>query len=111
MNFSLQRYFILWVTLVGAMGGLLFGYDTGVISGALIFIHQTFHTSTWTEEIIVSSVVLGALLGAAISGKLADYFGRRSMLLIAAIAFVIGTLLLTFAATINQLILEIGRAH
>lgn len=100
----LNRYFIILVATTGAMGGLLFGYDTGVISGALLFIHQQFNTSTWAEEVIVSSVVLGALMGAAVSGKLADHFGRRKMLMVAALAFMSGTLLLTVAMSVNQLI-------
>lgn len=101
------RSFVLLVAAIGAMGGLLFGFDTGVISGALIFINKTFSPSTLFQEMIVSSVVLGALAGAIFSGRLADVFGRRRMLLTAAVAFIVGTTLSTLAPNIEVII--VGR--
>jgi hypothetical protein len=62
-----------------ALGGLLFGYDTGVISGALIFIKREFGLTLAAEEIVVSGVLLGATLGAIVGGKAADLFGRRRL--------------------------------
>src|SRR5438093_2192114 len=70
-----------------ALGGLLFGYDTGVISGALIFIKREFGLTTVAEEIVVSGVLLGATLGAIVGGKAADLFGRRRVLLVTAAIF------------------------
>jgi SP family galactose:H+ symporter-like MFS transporter len=101
------RFFLTMTALVAAMGGFLFGYDTGIISGALLFIQQTYAINTFTQEIIVSSVVLGAWLGAMCSGKLVDFFGSQRMLLYMAITFIIGTLLSTFTPSVNLLI--IGR--
>jgi SP family galactose:H+ symporter-like MFS transporter len=75
-----------------ALGGLLFGYDTGVISGALIFIKREFGLTTAAEEIVVSSVLLGATLGAIVGGKAADLFGRRRVLLVTAAIFGVGAL-------------------
>jgi sugar porter (SP) family MFS transporter len=75
-----------------ALGGLLFGYDTGVISGALIFIKREFGLTTAAEEIVVSGVLLGATLGAIVGGKAADLFGRRRVLLVTAAIFGIGAL-------------------
>src|SRR5437016_8361527 len=75
-----------------ALGGLLFGYDTGVISGALIFIKREFGLTTVAEEIVVSVVLLGATLGAIVVGKAADLFGRRRVLLVTAAIFGIGAL-------------------
>lgn len=99
-----NRLFIFWVTAIGALGGFLFGYDTGVVSGALIFIKQEFHLTTFLQEVIVSSVVLGALCGALMSGWLADSFGRKFLLRLAALAFFTSTLLTTFSHQINWLI-------
>ncbi len=99
--------FVYLVALVGALGGLLFGFDTGVISGALMFIDETFKINTLAQEFIVSSVVLGAMAGAIASGRLADYFGRRFMLIMAALAFIIGSLFSTLATNGETLI--IGR--
>src|SRR5436309_10793460 len=75
-----------------ALGGLLFGYDTGVISGALIFIRREFGLTTAAEEVVVSGVLLGATIGAIVGGKAADRFGRRRVLLVTAAIFGIGAL-------------------
>src|SRR6266513_1387506 len=75
-----------------ALGGLLFGYDTRVISGALIFIKREFGLTTLAEEIVVSGVLLGATMGAIVGGKAADIFGRRRVLLVTAAIFGIGAL-------------------
>ena len=84
--------FVYIAALFAALGGLLFGYDTGVISGALIFIKREFGLTTAAEEIVVSGVLLGATIGAIIGGKAADFFGRRRVLLVTAAIFGIGAL-------------------
>src|SRR5207247_3698143 len=84
--------FVYIAALVAALGGLLFGYDTGVISGALIFIKREFGLTTTAEEVVVSGVLLGATSGAIFGGKAADLFGRRRVLLVTAAIFGIGAL-------------------
>src|SRR2546427_12253689 len=84
--------FVYIAALFAALGGLLFGYDTGVISGALIFIKREFGLTTAAEEIVVSGVLLGATIGAIVGGKAADLFGRRKVLLVTAAIFGIGAL-------------------
>jgi len=84
--------FVYIAALFAALGGLLFGYDTGVISGALIFIKREFGLTTADEEIVVSGVLLGAIIGAIVGGKAADLFGRRRVLLVTAAIFGIGAL-------------------
>jgi sugar porter (SP) family MFS transporter len=84
--------FVYIAALFAALGGLLFGYDTGVISGALIFIKREFGLTTAAEEIVVSGVLLGATVGAILGGKAADLFGRRRVLLVTAVIFGIGAL-------------------
>ena len=66
------RRFVYLATAISALGGLLFGYDVGVISGAILFITKAFSLSPALEEIVVSSVLLGSLVGAAAGGVLAD---------------------------------------
>jgi MFS transporter, SP family, galactose:H+ symporter len=84
--------FVYVAALFAALGGLLFGYDTGVISGALIFIKREFGLTTAAEEVVVSGVLLGATIGAVFGGKAADLFGRRRVLLVTAAIFGIGAL-------------------
>ncbi|MGA7538698.1 MAG: sugar porter family MFS transporter [Steroidobacteraceae bacterium] len=71
----------LWSYLIGALGGLLFGYDTGIIAGAILFIRKDFRLDAMQQGLVVSSLVLGALAGAATTGYLSDRFGRRRLLL------------------------------
>src|SRR6266436_3702701 len=84
--------FVYVAAVFAALGGLLFGDDTGVISGALIFIKREFGLTTAAEEIVVSGVLLGATIGAIVGGKAADLFGRRRVLLVTAAIFGIGAL-------------------
>jgi MFS transporter, SP family, galactose:H+ symporter len=76
--------FIYVVAAVAAMGGLLFGYDTGIISGALLFIADDFKLSDTAQQIVVASLLLGAVFGALFGGPLADRIGRRRAIMTAA---------------------------
>jgi SP family galactose:H+ symporter-like MFS transporter len=84
---------VYFVAAVAAIGGLLFGYDTGVISGALLFLKDSFALNTVTQEIAVSSVLVGAIIGALLGGRVNDLLGRRATLIILAIIFTLGALL------------------
>lgn len=95
---------ILGITSVVALGGFLFGYDTGVISGALGFITDDFGLTSLTSGIVVSSIVVGAMIGALSSGRLADRFGRRSMIIVAAVVFTIGSALAALAPSFLTLV-------
>src|SRR5436853_4375047 len=88
----------------GALGGLLFGYDTGVISGALLFIPNTFKLTPFLQGAIVASLLLGAVVGAAFAGRMSDQLGRRRLIMIAAVVFTVGSLLAAFAPTVGILI-------
>ncbi|HXW61720.1 MAG TPA: sugar porter family MFS transporter [Candidatus Acidoferrales bacterium] len=84
--------FVFAISTISALAGLLFGYDTGVISGAILFVQEDFHLSTFQEETVVAAVLLGALIGAAIGARLADRFGRRNALIQVGCLFVLGAL-------------------
>lgn len=86
-----------------ALGGVLFGYDTGVISGALLFIRQDFDLSPWWQGAVVSVLMIGAMVGAVICGPLADRFGRRRILLATALVFGIGSLAASAAPSVELL--------
>jgi sugar porter (SP) family MFS transporter len=83
-------HFVCLAAAISALGGMLFGYDIGVISGAILFIKTDFALSSGMEEIVVSSVLLGSLAGAAAGGMLADRLGRRKLLIITAVVFGLG---------------------
>jgi sugar porter (SP) family MFS transporter len=88
----------------GALGGLLFGYDTGVISGALLFITKDFETTPFLEGAIVAGLLLGAMVGAALAGSLSDRFGRRHVIIAAAVTFAVGSVAAALAPDVWPLI-------
>jgi sugar porter (SP) family MFS transporter len=98
--------------LIGAasvvmLAGLLFGYDQGVIGGALGGIEQSFNIGTFAIEVITSWVTLGALVGALVAGGLADKIGRRQTIILAGVLFTAGAAIEAFAP--GTFILVIGR--
>jgi SP family galactose:H+ symporter-like MFS transporter len=86
------KSFVIVAVGVAALGGLLFGYDTGVISGAILFIQKQFSLSSILEEVVVSAVLLGAVAGASFGGILADRIGRRKTIIAAAVTFTVGAI-------------------
>jgi SP family galactose:H+ symporter-like MFS transporter len=92
------------ISAIAAFAGLLFGFDTGIISGALLFIQKDFVLTTMMKELIVSSVLLGAMFGSLSSGTLTDKFGRRRLMLIISGLFILGTLIAALAAHVNTIL-------
>ena len=80
-NTSYRYWMIYVIAIVAAMGGLLFGFDTGVISGAIPFFQKDFGIDDSMVEVVTSSGLLGAILGALCCGKLTDRIGRRKVIL------------------------------
>ena len=87
---------------VGALGGLLFGYDTAVISGAVGFLQQHFHLNAGLTGWAASSVLVGCMAGALAGGPLSDRFGRKPMLLVNALLFAISGILTAFSQTLDH---------
>jgi sugar porter (SP) family MFS transporter len=84
---------VVWTSAVTALGGLLFGYDTGVVSGALLFLQNDFgHLGAFQKELVTSLLLVGAAVGALGAGRLADRIGRRPTVLITAVVFIVGVL-------------------
>ncbi len=102
-----NRRFVYLAAAFAGLGGLLFGYDTGVISGAELFFKNDFSLSVFALEVIVSGVLAGAAAGALLGGWLADIFGRRTLLILTAIIFAAGAILC--AAAMSPGILIVGR--
>lgn len=92
------------IAAMAALGGLLFGYDTGVISGALLFLKGAFGLSAAMEGAVTSAVLAGATVAAIFGGWVADRFGRRPVMLALALLFVAGALLSAMAGSVDMLI-------
>ncbi|WP_434619078.1 sugar porter family MFS transporter [Arthrobacter sp. A5] len=99
-----SRALVYAVSIIAALGGLLFGYDTGVISGALLFIGDEFHLDPLSEGVVVSSLLIGAMAGAIACGPLADKIGRRLSITGAATIFAIGAVVAALAPSVGTLI-------
>lgn len=102
-----MKYIWLYVVaIVASLGGLLSGYDTGVISGALLFINETWILPDTLQGFLVSSVLIGAVIGAATNGVLADIFGRKKIIMATAVIFILGSVMCAFAPNVYVLIIS-----
>lgn len=88
-----NKYLVVVIVAIASTGGLLFGFDTGVISGALPFLEQSWDLTTEQQEWIVTALLIGAILGAMSSGRLTDIFGRKKIIIITSFIFAIGSLM------------------
>jgi SP family galactose:H+ symporter-like MFS transporter len=96
--------FIYVVALVGAIGGMLFGFDTGAISGAILYLKKDFSLTSGLQEVVTSIALLGAAIGAIVGGPLADRYGRRRLIVVTAGMFVVGSLAAAFVQSVAWLI-------
>ena len=96
--------FVYIAVAIAALGGLLFGYDTGVVSGAILFVKSQFALSSTMEELVVSAVLVGAVFGATAGGALTGRFGRRWLIIIAGVVFTVSAIGTAFAPTVAWLI-------
>src|ERR1700749_2621162 len=102
---GIVRRHVLLGAAITALGGLLFGYDTGVISGALLFIGKDFPGLTsFDKELLTSILLIGALIGALAAGRIADRVGRRPTVLGTAALFVAGGMLAAFSPSYGVLV-------
>lgn len=98
-------FFVIVMAIVAATGGLLFGFDTGVISGAIPFLQKDFGIESGTIEFITTAGLVGAIFGAFFGGKITDRFGRRFILMASGVIFAIGALWSGFSSTPTSLVL------
>ncbi|MBD0424555.1 sugar porter family MFS transporter [Streptomyces sp. TRM S81-3] len=98
-----KRKIFRWTATI-AVGGFLFGYDTGVVSGALLFVTREFDLNAAQQGSIVSVLLIGAMVGALTAGRIADRLGRRRTLALEGVVFVVGTVIAVSATGYGMLL-------
>ncbi len=104
VNPQVRSGFIWQVSFIAGLGGILYGYDMGIIAAALIFVRSTFNLSTKMQELVVSIVLVGAMFGAIYGGAIADRIGRRATLLWGSAVFIFGSILAPLSPNVGTLI-------
>ena len=102
-----SKRWLIALTCISAIGGALFGYDTGVVSGAMILIDDRFHLNHFWHELLVSVTVAAAAVSALASGILNDWLGRKGVMLLAAVVFTIGAVVMGISS--SKEVLLVGR--
>ncbi|HKN25172.1 MAG TPA: sugar porter family MFS transporter [Candidatus Acidoferrum sp.] len=97
--------FLARISFIAALGGVLYGYDMGIIAAAVIFVRHSFALSTVMEELVVSIVLVGAMIGAMVGGAVADRIGRRATLVWAGGIFIAGSVLAPLSPNVTVLII------
>ena len=99
--------FVVKATVIASLGGILFGYDMGVMSGALPQISQEFNLTESQQGMVVGILYMGASVGAIVGGYLCDTCGRKTAIMLTDVLFIAGAILLFFAPMVTQIM--IGR--
>ena len=95
----------LFITIVVALGGFVFGFDASVIAGTVNFITQEFNLSTWEQGLVVSAPTLGALLAMFFAGPISDHYGRRQTLLFVSLLYVMSAIFSALATSFEMLLI------
>ncbi|MEA1916817.1 MAG: sugar porter family MFS transporter, partial [Campylobacterota bacterium] len=104
MNSGYNKFQAFKVAIIAAIGGLLFGFDTGVISGALLLIKSQWQLSVMDQAFVTSAVLIGAIIGAVSSGRVADIYGRKKVIIATSLVFALGSVATALAANVEILI-------
>jgi sugar porter (SP) family MFS transporter len=105
---SVNQAFIRRVSFIAGLGGILYGFDMGVIAAALVYVRDSFHLSTLMQEVLVIAVLIGVMIGALVGGTIADRIGRRKTLIWGAILFIAGSVVAPLSP--NVYVLFVARA-
>lgn len=100
-----SRSYLVIIPLIASLGGFLFGFDTAVISGAISFLEAQYHLNSISLGWLVSSALLTCILGAGFAGMLSDLYGRRRLLLVCAILFLVSAVGCAFAGSFAILVI------
>ncbi|WP_058186992.1 sugar porter family MFS transporter [Terracidiphilus gabretensis] len=103
-----RRGFLWRVSFIAGLGGILYGFDMGIIAAMLDLVRESFALSTHMQEVVVSIVLVGAMSGALVGGSIADRIGRRATLVWGGIIFLVGSLLAFWSPNLATLIVARG---
>jgi len=101
MNNTGSKWYVYKATLVAAIGGLLFGYDTAVVAGAIGFIQKRYDLSAAMVGWVASCALIGCIVGAMFAGKLSDRIGRKKVLILSAILFAVSSAGIAYPMDLN----------
>ncbi|XP_074642959.1 solute carrier family 2, facilitated glucose transporter member 10-like isoform X2 [Tubulanus polymorphus] len=99
--------YVIGASFMAALGGVLFGYDVGIISGALLQLKVAFSLNCFQREMVVSSMLIGAVVSSIFGGFIIDYWGRRRTIILNSIVFIIGAIILVISPSFLSLV--VGR--
>jgi len=99
-----RRGYLAVACFIAALGGFLFGFDTAVISGTVVYLKKQFQLDALLEGWVVSSALIGCILGAAVAGTISDRFGRKKVLIVSAMLFLISALLSAIPQSVAMLV-------
>lgn len=97
---------VIWIAVIAALGGLLFGYDTGVIAVALLGLGKAFAMDDITKQLVTGAIIFGAIFGCLATGPFSDRLGRRKMVIAVAILFAIGSIASAMSPNVTVLTLS-----
>jgi len=100
-----KQTYVIFVTVIAAIGGLLFGFDTAIVAGATRYLKDQFALSSLQEGWAVSVVLIGCMFGAGLAGPISDRIGRRRFMLVSAVLFFVSALGCAFPQNIFQFVL------
>jgi sugar porter (SP) family MFS transporter len=100
-----SRISLISFSVVAALGGLLFGFDTGVISGAIPFLKQEFQLNVYQEGFAVSNLMIACVIGAVLAGPIADWAGRKKVLILCAVLFTASAILSALPKSFTELVI------
>ncbi|MFC7525069.1 sugar porter family MFS transporter [Parapedobacter sp. GCM10030251] len=103
-KFTFNNGYIIGISLISALGGYLFGFDFAVIAGALPFLRQEFALDAWWEGFLTGSLALGCIVGCLTAGRIADQYGRKPGLILAAAIFAASSLGMAFSTNLTLFI-------
>jgi MFS family permease len=100
-----KQAYVIFVTVIAAIGGLLFGFDTAIVAGATRYLKDQFALTSLQEGWAVSVVLIGCMFGAGLAGSISDRIGRKRFMLVSAVLFFISALGCAFPQNIIQFVI------